>query len=633
MKNSTIAVFVIILILISTSLNSQTTELNYKQKGKTTYSLTISLSDAKGIVGNTPDQFIASEYIYFVIQPNEKSERAYFKEGDLKDEIASIALFQEKKVEFAQNIQPIEEDGKITRILLTYAKIDVKLWLSFVFQSAIGSSEPIYLNETYYDDFKLFATKYNSLLKLEKEKKYEDMLLTSKEVIDEAKRSDFFEHLSFYDALIDSLPFKAINKPITQLKNKFKNAESNFSISYDINDLKELDEIIEESEVFFHKVEAFCELDFPKKTESLDLVKSTREDFAKQRKFQFDNFAAKKIQLLETGTFDQYQFRLFVNLLQKIILQNSGFTSVKSNLSLMKSLSKDDELNLETSGWKQEFDDMIFGLTYKSDSLPTTYIFNEKIITNLEQQRANQPKPYYELFISANSAVSGDNSFVENIQECINLSADYDDVEQMEIMKISYDMTSEDLSESSRNNLNAGKKNLSVGKWKEADFNFELAIRQNSQFAPAWFYLGYAESKLLELFSAQSRIDQSLLLLPDYITPKLFSFNLLKEQGDYAKILQLSKTAVAINNAYLIHLWKAEAHFMLKQYNEAVEEIKSGCLPLNQNHEAVYFLLGDIYVAMKKIDLAKEAYKKTQQINPFESALFNEKMSLLPVVK
>ncbi len=633
MKNSTIAVFATVIVLISTTLNSQTTQLNYKQKGKTTYSLTISLSDAKGIVGNTPDQFIASEYIYFVIQPNEKSERAYFKEGDVKDEIASIALFQEKKVEFAQNIQSIEEDGKITRILLTYAKKDVKLWLSFVFRSAIDSSEPIYLNETYYDDFKLFATKYNTLLKLEKEKKFEEMLSTSKEVLNESKGSDFFKHLSFYDALIDSLPFKAIKEPITQLKNKFQNTESKFSKSYDINDLEELDEIIDESEVFFRKVETFCELDFPKKTESLNLVKSIREDFAKQRKFQFDNFAAKKIQLLETGTFDQYQFRLFVNLLQKIILQNSGFTSVKSNLSLNKSLSKDDELNLETSGWKQDFDDMIFGLTFKSDSLPTTYIFNEKIINNLEQQRANQPKPYYELFISANSAVNGDNSFVEKIQECINLSADYEDIEQMELMKISYDLTSEDLSESSRNNLNAGKKNLSVGKWKEADFNFELAIRQNSQFAPAWFYLGYAESKLLELFSAQSRIDQSLQLLPDYITPKLFSFNLLKEQGDFAKILQLSKTAVAINNAYLIHLWKAEAHFMLKQYNEAVEEIKSGCLPLNQNHEAVYFLLGDIYVALKKIDLAKEAYQKTQQINPFESALFNEKMGLLPVVK
>jgi len=633
MKNIANSIFITLIILMSVILNGQTTQLDYKQKGKTTFTITISLSDSKGNAGITPDLFISSEYIYFVIQPNEKSERTYFKEGDLKDELSTIGLFQDIKIELGQGILPIKEDDKITRILLTYTKKDVKLWLPFVFKSEIGTSEPIILNETYFDDFKLFASKYNNLLKLSKEKKYEEMLQISKEVIIEAAKSIDFEYMSFYTTLTDSLPSKAIQEPITSIKNRFQEAESKFLKSYDINDLKKLDEIINDSEILFQKVEAFCELDFVNKAGSLQLVNSTREHFATHRKASFQSFASKKIKLLETGTYDQYQFRLFVNLIQKLILQNSGFTSVKSNLSLNKSLNKDDELNLETSGWKQDFDDLIFGLTFQADSIKATYIFNEKIISNLDQQRASQPKPYYELFISANSAYAGDDTFTEKIQECINLSADYEDVEQLEIMKISYELTDEYLSESSRNNLNSGKKNLLASKWKEADFNFELAIRQNSQFAPAWFYLGFAESKLGELFSAQSRLDQSLILLPDYITPKLFSFGILKEQGDFAKILQLTKAAVAINNTYLVHLWKAEAHFMLKQYNEAVEEIKSGCLPLNQNNEAVFFLLGDIYVAMKKIDLAKEAYQKTQQINPFESALFNEKMSLLPVSK
>lgn len=92
----------------------------------------------------------------------------------------------------------------------------------------------------------------------------------------------------------------------------------------------------------------------------------------------------------------------------------------------------------------------------------------------------------------------------------------------------------------------------------------------------------------------------------------------------------MSSEILKSQSIYLVHLWKATAHFQLKQYKEALEEINNNCLTLNPNQEDNYFLQGDVYAAMKKYDLAKDSYLKTQVINPFDTSRFNAKMKLLP---
>ena len=632
MNNTRYFITAIVLLLFSQFALAQTTTLNYKQKGKTTYQLEIYLSDEKSNPIVTASQFLASDKVFFTLKPNALSEREYFKESDLEDELAGLALYQQDKIESIAAPMALLENKKITRLILSYPKNAVKLWEPFVFKVREFLADPIKIEESYFDDYTFYQEQMQLQNTLEKEGKNVELLDLSYELIQKADSSLFFKRYSFYETMTQTYPMKAISSGIEALKKEYAAVEESLHKTWSRTDLKKLDDLAIKTEEFLSHADIFITLK-PKSIEAQKLIKATRQTLAEKQAVNFQQFASKKTQIIENGRFDQYQYRLFIDLIYKAILQNSGFVSVKRNLSLDKSMDAKDAENLEATGWKTSFEDMLFVLKYQQSLHDTNVFFNESVINNLQDQLANQSKPYFEVILAANSAVRGTEIFMELMNQAIDKCPVAEELSQMELLKLTYSLTEEEMPGNIAGNLNLGIKKMQESKWKEADFSFELAIRQFSQFAPAWYYLGYCEMKLGEVFSAQSRIDQALLLNPHYLTPKLFSFGILKEQGDYAKILLLSKESLAIQKSYLNYLWKAEAHLFLKQYNEAIESIQQGCLIQNPNHESAYYLLGDVYAAMKKYDLAKEAYLKTQQINPFESNLFNEKMSALPAGK
>ncbi len=621
--------FFTFLLSIQLLATAQQTQLDVKQKGKNTYQVSIFLSDDKGNPGIGPDAFIASDKVYFTIIPNEKSERAYFKESDVEEILGRVQLWQNAEVSTVQPLLPVTVEKKIMKVVLTYSKKNLKLWEDFIFKSEVGVATPIHLEETYFDDYEWFKLNNEKLAKFKAEKNYAEILRLSDEVLDSIAKSPFVVHMHFYDDLTATYPFYAISEQANNFKAEFASIEKQLLSEYNFSDLLMLGEIAEVAKEYFEKADKYASAGMKQSKASAQLISSTIENFEKAIEVNTEKFKLKNLLVLEKGKYEQYQFRLFVDMIYHKILSNGTFSPVKGHLSFDSTVSKDDKDKLETTGWEQMYSDLMFSLQPDKDHADKN-IFSEKIISNLEEQLSTQPKPYYELFKAANSASQGHDDFEETMTQAISKSTDVEEVAQMEIMKICYNKTAEELSETVIKNLNAGLKKLKENKWKEADFSFELAIRQQSQFAPAWYYLGLSEYKLGEIFSAQSRIDQSLALDPEYISPRLFTFSLLKEQGDFAKILANAKDGLRLGEVYLYHFWKAEAHFQLKQYNEAVEEIKNGCIPLNPNQEDAYFLLGDMYAAMKKYDLAKEAYLRTQQINPFESARFNEKMSQLP---
>lgn len=623
------SLFFTFLIAIQLLATAQQTQLDVKQKGKNIYQVSIFLSDDKGNPGIGPDAFIASDKVYFTIVPNEKSERAYFKESDVEDILGRIKLWQTAEVGTAQPILPIIVEKKITKVILAYSKKNLKLWEDFIFKSEVGVATPIHIEETYFDDYVWFKQNKEKLGQLKAEKNYDEILRLSDEVLDSIVKSPFAVHMHFYDDLTATYPYYAISEQANNFKAEFASVEKQFLAEYNYSDLLTLGEIAEVTKEYFEKADKYTSAGMKQSKASAQLISATIENFENAIEINTEKFKLKNLLMLEKGKYEQYQFRLFVDMIYNKILSNGTFTPVKRHLSFDSTVHKEEKDKLETTGWEQMYSDLLFSLQPDKDQADKN-IFNEKIISNLEKQLSTQPKPYYELFKAANSASLGNDDFVETMTQAISKSTDFEEVALMEIMKICYNKTSEELTETVIKNLNAGLKKLKENKWKEADFSFELAIRQQSQFAPAWYYLGLSEYKLGEIFSAQSRIDQSLALDPDYISPRLFTFSLLKEQGDFVKILAIVKDGLRMGEVYLFHFWKAEAHFQLKQYNEAVEEIKNGCIPLNPNQEDAYFLLGDVYAAMKKFDLAKEAYLRTQQINPFESARFNEKMSQLP---
>lgn len=625
--------FICLALLLSSLSWAQSADIVYKQKGKSSYELTIQLTDQQGLPIISPQQFIDSENVFFSLIPNSKSERTYFKESDFKNELLGIGLYQNNKPKNVQSIKPVQADGKIVQVIMTYLKSDLTLWNPLIFKKGFMSSGEIQFPETYSDDYEWFNEKYQALLNLEKNQKYEEMLTTSTEILQQVEKSNSVSYMHFYNALTEELPFFAAVTPLNNMMEEYHHVEVQMNSGWNIADLKRLNELESAILKWIEKAKPYSMLKYKKSTELSQLLRNTKEKLSASQASNQDNFVVKKISVIEQGKYDHYQFQLFVDLLYHTILKNSSFKSVSKNIILNFPLKKEEETKLEVDAdWKQQFNDLLFALQLKQQNDSAGLLFNKNIINNLYSEIAFQPKPYFEIFSAANSAITGSDLFVELIDESVKKCNNAEEISKMEVMKLCYHPKIE-MSESFVDNINNGMKKLSESKWKEADFSFELGIRQNSQFAPAWFFLGYCKFKQGEVFSAQSRIEQALQLTPDYVSPNLFLFNILEEQNDFAKILMMSKGALSMQNVFLYHFWKAKAHFMNKQYTDAIDEIKNGCLPLNPNNVESYFLLGDIYVVLKKIDLARESYLITQQINPFESTLFNEKMSAIAQMK
>lgn len=623
----------LVLLAVLGIAQGQEVRLGIKQKGKTRYDVGIQLSDIQGNAGMSAEKFIASEMVYFIVSPTENSERTYFKESDLEDELSKVSLWQESEIPMAKPVQSLITDKKISRLILTYAKKDLLLWEPMYFKSEVGQSDSILLPETYFNDYEWFASRHRSAGQLLKEKQFEEALAVVQEAIQKGDSSTYFAHMSFFDELKGTFPLQAVSEKLLSFAENFSNSEKMLLKEYKISHIQAMEAEQTAFEHFAEQARWYADGNAQKSAASALLIKQTRKTFAIGLENSKKQFALKKISLLEKGRYDQYQFRLFVDLIYQKIVQSASFSSARKVLNLDKTLTASERENLQLAGWEQDFEDLLYALKVERAAGDQQKLFSDSILANLQDQMALQPKPYFEVFSAANSAAIGEDTFVELIREAMLKVSSETELQQLELMMICYPLNDSEVSEAVVNNLNNGMKKLREEKWKEADFCFELAIRQQSQFAPAWFYLGQSEFRLGEVFSSQARIDQALNLLPGYISPRLFSFGILSAQGDYAKILEMSKIALQTTPAYLLYLWKAKAHFQLKQYKETVDELTRGCIALNPNQEEAYFLLGDTYLEMKKFDLAREAYQKTQAINPFETSRYNEKMGLLPPVK
>lgn len=611
-------------------LFSQDTQLIVKQKSKTASKVNIRLSDSIGNSQIPANAFISSEFVYFLVSPTSESERPFFKESDLTALIGKINLIQGQTINQAKALQPFFADKKITSVLLTYRKSDLTIWTPFYFTSAVSKSDFLQFPETYYDDFQWFDNKNKEMIRYEAEKKYARMLEMIQEVLDKKESSVYFKHMSFYSDFTGKWPFAAISGQLAQLRNEFEEANQVLLQSFEFKQIEKMSSVIRQVNELGRQAEFYTSASFPKSDESARLISNTAKELTETLYESRNQFLNKKLEILSTDSYGKYKFTFFTDLIYNKILRSAGFSPMKGLFRLSKNLTSTETGNLKSMGWEQDFSDLIYALQAEQSENGGKYLFNPAIIQNLEKQLSAQPKPYFEVFSAANSATVGSDDFISYVRSAIKITSSFKDLQQLETMMICYNLGNEDLSQPALENLNGGLAKMNEGKWREAKNSFEYAIRQESMFAPAWFYLALCEFNLDEIFSAQSRIEKALSLAPDYLSPKLFLLEMYNNQGEYNKMTALCNETLQSNDLYLVHFWKATAHFQLKQYKDALDEIVNNCLALNPNQEESYFLQGDVYAAMKKYDLAKDSYLKTQLINPFETTRFNEKMKQLP---
>jgi Flp pilus assembly protein TadD len=156
-------------------------------------------------------------------------------------------------------------------------------------------------------------------------------------------------------------------------------------------------------------------------------------------------------------------------------------------------------------------------------------------------------------------------------------------------------------------------------KWEAAQRDFERAVAEYPQYAPAWSDLGEVLARDLKPQEARAACEHALAADPKYLKPYLQLARLALADGRIEDAVQVTTRALALNPVEFpgLYYYDAVADFRLKRLDDA-ERSARRAVELDSNHEIplAESLLGTVLAAKGDHSGAIEHYRKYLQISP-----------------
>lgn len=625
--------FLFAILIYAAALQAQNVDITYKEKWNNRYEATIYFSDKSGSEEVVPDAFLNYENIYFTVKPNSDSEKEFFKEKDAEDYFSGIRLIQNgKEIPRAQAIRNIPNaEGKIDKVLLSYPKREVELYEPFTFTNELDTTSSMKLDDVYFMYFNKYKPIYEQGMNYSDQLKYPETFNTLIQIAKDAQVQQEIKYYSFYNHATQTLIENAIRQHADSLNTLLTASEARFMQTFSESDLHRIDSlnsmVVSASKLF----QPYFEMDYPKSAElksRFDELISSANILQKRNHERFKN---NKLFFLQNGNYHRYQFSLYIDLLARMVTKLDTLIVIKELDTLnMATLDKMPEAKkeLKLTGWEDDFATIVRMLN--KEIKKTGKIFNDSIMNNLQKQKISEKQPYQQIFLAFNKLSTNEMLFQNFLKNALISCTDEDLIGNMEMWLLSHNLTFENIPASTVSNINRGIRLIDRQQWNEASTVFNTITRQANTIAPPWFYLGLILYEQQQTFAADAKFDLALGIYPEYIAPRLFKFRILFDQGSYDKLLTNVDEAIAENDIWIFHYWKAKTLFALEDYQAAIAEIETQCIEKNAYSNDEYFLLGDAYAGVKNFQEAEKAYSKTQEINPLSmDDRFNQKMQSL----
>ena len=638
MKNKK-SFLVIVLSCLFLSINifssAQTTSLTYKVKGKSNYITNVSFSDANGNIGElTPETYFSYTSLYFLLTPNAEAAKDFFREDDVNEILSGMRLMQGEKVKIAQNVAPkiiLNEDGKIDRVLLSYPKDEIKIYLNVYFGVEEFFSDILKIEEKY---FKSYADQKNNyelgLVQIEK-KDFTSAFSSFMTVVEAGNNAVEIQYLSFYNELTIKLIPNSIEFFLNSELIKFDSLNKLFQTEKSFASLNNFDAFTLEATEHIKLFDPFFavkDIDVSRTKNQADRFLSKVKD-----KNQENNasFGKEKMLFFKEGNYNDFKFNLYLNLISKLLIY-------KESLSLVDKIEPIEISNLDyfpdskaelIGNWEEDLS-VYISLINKSIK-QYNWVFNEEIMTHLQELVPMQKQPYFEIISAFNSLNTNTELFKNNLKAAQTKSSDEDILDYIEYWILSYRLTNGNVNADLMEQLNEGITLIQTEKYTQADDIFNMLLRMANDNALVWYYSGRIKYGLGETFSAEHFFKKALEIYPEYLAPRKFILNIFEKNEDYDQYLENANQAVKTSDTWFFRYKRAMAYSQLNMHKEAIEEITNDCILKNPWDLNQYFLLGDSYLALNEFDKATEAYRKTLEINPFSSdtKIFDERMKLV----
>lgn len=609
------------------------TELIYKQKGSHISTAVIYFSDKNGNDNITPEEFVDYTDVYFTIKPAHSNERNYFKEKEIAEDLNSISLFQNGvNVSKSKALLPVNNDaGKTDRVIMSFPKRDVVLYEPFEFRSPFDTSAPVQLPDKYFKYYFEFRPIYVDGLNYSDDKDYISAYKTMMKIVDEAKTKEEVRHYSFWDSASQTIIETAIEQYTDSLSNLLEKLDADFASGFSKNDLEKQDSVYHLIKDAQQTFKPYMEMDFPKSREYVGLFAKLLDESQALIINNQKQFDMHEMFFLENSTYELYEFGFYIDLLARMLCRLDTLKILDGlkpvDISLLDKMPEKRQ-ELINTGWMEKFKNILN--VVNTNILEKSFVFGDSIMNNLQRQVPQEHQPYYEIFYAFNYLDDNESMFRNFMSEAVRKCTDEKLIGNLEMWMLSYDLTFNRIDKDIVSRINKGIRLINQTKWTEAENLFNILTKQANTVAVPWFYLGVIKTHNKEVFSAGEKFMLAMEKFPMYIAPRIYSFKLLYEEGDYEKLLKDVNEAIAVYNTWLFYFWKAKTLFALNRNKEVVKTIEENCNVLNPWSVEASFLLGDAYLNLKNFDKAEQAYRKTQIIDPYmKSGAFDEKMNHL----
>lgn len=637
MKNKSFFKIIVVTIVFfglqQNILFSQSVDIDYKTRLRNIYSASIFFSDKNGTENIQPEEFLDYDHIYFTITVNPNSQRDHFRTNDIEEDLILIELYQEgKKVHPSAALKPINDvDGRFTHVLMTFPKDKIKLYKPFIFKNELDTTDPIELDEKFYKYYFHYHELYSKGKSFYEEKLFTQAFDTAFPIAENGTSKEEMQHYSFFKQASETLFESIINEYADSLFSVYNQISEEFLSTVELSALHQCDSVRDLLKAGFETFSPYFDLDYPK---SKSLKSNYQQIFAKIEKIESDNyeyFKINKLSFFEKGNYEEFKFRFFIDAIARLLTYTEGFQKIDSlnrinigyldNMPLIKN-------TLIRTDWKEDFE-IIINLI-NEDIATEQKVFNTSIMANLESQKNHQHQPYFEIFTAFNAKHTDPSLFNYYLNEVLKYCSYEEMIKHIEIWSLCYRFTVQNISQEIFNRINNGIQLISQRNWPEAAEAFSIISMQASFLAPPWYYAAVIDYEQNDDFSAESKFNLALDRYPEYISPRIYLFDWLHQREMYEELYEEVNKSLGLIDIWLFHYWKAKTLVALGNYPEAIERITNHCHQLNPFDVQSWFLLGDAYFFSDEKNKARQAYQRTQQINPFSyTDIYNDKMQKL----
>ncbi len=629
---NSLSLSVLFLLGTQTILSAQSIEIDYKTRLRSVYSVTIYFSNHDGSENIQPGDFLDYENIYFTITTNPQSQRDHFRMSDL-DDLGLINIYQEgNMIHQSDEFKLLDYDeGKVTTVLMTFPKDKIKLYKPFVFINTMDTSEPIQLDEKFFEHYETYHRMY-----LEGQGHYDDNLYFEAfksffPIAQDGTAKEELLHYSFFADASEKQIENIITKYSDSLFSVFSAIHDEFSNTMQFSALHQGDSVRNLLVMGYDVFTPYFELNYPKSkllktdyTILLDSINSILKDNSQA-------FKENTLSFLEKGKHEEFKFRFFIDAIARLMTYIESFKII-DGLNKLDLVHLDDlphiKQTLIQTEWLEDFEIYVYLINENIEN--NQQIFNDATMTNLHNQMAFQHQPYYQLFSAFNSLASNDELFYEYLNDAVKYCSDVEIIKRGEMWLLSYDYTNRNINPATITSINNGLSPIFEQNWSEASEAFNIISMQAGHLAPPWYYGAVADFEQGNIFSARSKINHALDRNPGYISPRLYLFEWMKQEERYEELFENINQSLQELDIWLFHYWKAKTLMAAGLYQEVIERITQYCHHLNPYDVHSWFLLGDAYLSLAEENQARQAYERTQQIDPFNySDIFNTKMNVL----